>query len=86
MVVKRNAAEMFIEAAEASTSPQSPSNPVSRRDFKSIRVPFNEREYQVLERLAVKTGRSKLNVIRWALAQLAEQEEVEKEESSSAGR
>lgn len=39
------------------------------RNFKAIRVPFNQSEYNTLERLAEKTGRSKLNAIRWAISQ-----------------
>ncbi|UIJ39554.1 hypothetical protein LWC08_15245 (plasmid) [Desulfobaculum bizertense] len=47
--------------------------PHAKRDFKAIRVPFNEFEFTQLEQIATKTGRSKLNCIRWALSKLAEQ-------------
>lgn len=53
--------------------------PNAKRDYKAIRVPFNEFEYSKLEEVANKTGRAKLNVIRWAILKLAEEiEESEK--------
>jgi hypothetical protein len=45
----------------------------ANRDFKAIRVPFNEYEYRKLEEVATKLGRTKLNVIRWAILKLAEE-------------
>lgn len=50
-----------------------PLDPDAKRDFKAIRVPFNEYEYRQLEALAKATGRTKLNAIRWAIMQMAEQ-------------
>lgn len=47
--------------------------PNAPKDFKAIRVPFNEYEYRILEKVALKTGRSKLNTIRWAILKLAEE-------------
>ena len=47
-------------------------NPNAKRDFKAIRVPFNEYEYRKLEEIAQKTGRTKLNLIRWAVLQFDE--------------
>lgn len=47
-------------------------DPDAKRDFKAIRVPFNEYEYRQLEVLARATGRTKLNAIRWAILQMAE--------------
>lgn len=47
----------------------------AKRDFKAIRVPFNEYEYRQLEALAKATGRTKLNAIRWAILQMAAQAE-----------
>ena len=41
------------------------------RDFKSIRLPFNEYEYRQLEEASRRTGRSKLNFIRYAMLRLA---------------
>jgi len=49
--------------------------PNASRDYKAIRVPFNKFEFHHLEELAIKTGRTKLNTIRWALLKLAEQEQ-----------
>ncbi len=48
------------------------------RDYKAIRVPFNEYEYQQLEIASQLSGRTKLNFIRYALLKLAKemQEEV----------
>ncbi len=57
------------EPAQTSPSP----DPHAKRDFKAIRVPFNEFEYSRLEEVANKTGRTKLNVIRWAILRLAEE-------------
>lgn len=56
-------------------------DPNANRDYKAIRVPFNEFEFSKLEELASLTGRTKLNLIRWAMLKLAE--EVQKEHQSS---
>ena len=50
--------------------------PGEPRDFKSIRVGFNEYEYQVLDALSKKHNRSKLNMIRHAILMLAESEDT----------
>ena len=50
-------------------------DPNAKRDFKAIRVPFNEYEYAKLDAAAPKTGRTKLNFIRWAILKLAEEVE-----------
>lgn len=47
-------------------------DPSAKRDFKAIRVPFNEYEYAILDEAAPKTGRTKLNFIRWAILKMAE--------------
>lgn len=52
-------------------------DPNANRDYKAIRVPFNEFEFSKLEELALLTGRTKLNLIRWAILKLAE--DVQKE-------
>ena len=49
----------------------------ANRDFKAIRVPFNEYEYNMLDAGSSKTGRTKLNFIRYAILKLTE-EELEK--------
>ena len=51
-------------------------DPHAARNYKAIRVPFNAYEYSRLEALARRTGRSKLNAIRWAILKLAEAEKV----------
>lgn len=48
--------------------------PNAKRDYKAIRVPFNEYEYNKLEELARKTGRTKLNALRWAVLKMLEKE------------
>ena len=45
-------------------------DPSAKRDFKAITVPFNEYEFTKLEEIARKTGRTKLNLIRWAILQM----------------
>ena len=52
------------------------SDPHAARNYKAIRVPFNAYEFARLEALARRTGRTKLNAIRWAILKLAEAEEV----------
>ena len=47
-------------------------NPHAKRDFKSLRLPLNEFEFNKLENLATKHGRTKLSYIRWALEHLSE--------------
>lgn len=59
---------------EITTLSQSKPNPRAVRDYKAIRVPLNEFEYNTLVKVANKTGRSKLNCIRWAIMCLAEKE------------
>ena len=60
--------------AVASDGPRG--DPHAARNYKAIRVPFNAYEYARLEALARRTGRTKLNAIRWAILKLAEAEEV----------
>jgi len=82
--VKRQLTEEEIEAFASgadggATKPKQEAKPAldpnAKREFKAIRVPFNEFEYSKLEALANKTGRTKLNVIRWAILKLAEEVE-----------
>ncbi len=49
-------------------------DPRAPRNYKAIRIPFNEYEYERLELLAKLTGRTKLNVIRWAILEAARAE------------
>ena len=45
-------------------------NPNAKRDYKKITVPFNQYEYELLDKLATKHGRTKLNFIRWAISEI----------------
>jgi hypothetical protein len=69
---KDKAIEQFGNEADGAT-PQI--NPNAKRDFKSIRVPFNEFEYEKLAKAAALSGRSKLNFLRHAMLKLASEEE-----------
>ena len=65
--------EVFAAGADGGAENTRPAiNTNAIRDFKAIRVPFNEYEYNLLEDVAKKTGRTKLNVIRWAILKLHE--------------
>lgn len=72
--------EAFVAGAEGGRlAAQAPvSNPNAIRDYKAIRVPFNEYEYQQLEKASQLSGRTKLNFMRYAMLKLAKelQEEV----------
>jgi len=74
--------EAFAAAADGGSSPQPEPEPVldpnAKRDYKAIRVPFNEYEFAQLEELAKRTGRTKLNAIRWAILRMNEEEKAEK--------
>lgn len=65
--------EAFAAMAENTPTPHEPSlSKDAKRDYKAIRVPFNEFEFTQLESLCEKTQRSKLNMIRHALSFYAE--------------
>lgn len=67
--------EAFASGADSNTAPteiKHQPDPNAKRDFKAIRVPFNEYEYSILDEAAPKTGRTKLNFIRWAILKMAE--------------
>lgn len=74
--------EAFAAAADGGSSPQPEPEPVldpnAKRDYKAIRVPFNEYEFAQLAELAKRTGRTKLNAIRWAILRMNEEEKAEK--------
>ena len=64
-------------AAGAETAPGTPTlDPTAARNFKAVKVGFNEYEYQILEAASLKAGRSKLNFIRHAVLMMAEGMEV----------
>lgn len=66
-----------VPAPDSSPRDETPRvDPHAARNFKAIRVPFNAYEYGRLEALARRTGRTKLNAIRWAILKLAEAEQV----------
>ena len=67
--------ERFAAGAELGTHPPQIKNSSSRpRNFKAIRVPFSESEFNALTELAQITGRSKLSAIRHALAEQLKRE------------
>jgi hypothetical protein len=76
--------EAFAAKAEGGTiieKPKAPElDPDANRDFKAIRVPFNEYEYEQLVKGAKLSGRTKLNFMRYAMLKLARelQEEEQK--------
>ncbi len=75
--------EAFAAGAEGgSTIEQAKDNEPNQnaiRDYKAIRVPFNQYEYEQLESASKLSGRSKLNVIRYAMLQFAKElREIEK--------
>lgn len=63
--------EAFAVGADQQDIP--PKDPEANRDFKGIRVGFNEYEYRILEEASRRTGRSKLNYIRHAVLTMAKQ-------------
>jgi hypothetical protein len=65
--------EAFAAGADGGQTTAPALDPNANRDYKAIRVPFNEYEFSKLEELASKTGRTKLNVIRWAMLKLSEE-------------
>ncbi len=69
--------EAFASGAESNFTIAKPVekpvlDPHAKHDFRAIRVPFNEYEFEKLEEAAAKMGRSKLNFIRWAILKMAE--------------
>lgn len=77
--------EAFVAGAEDGplvpqhkTDAQPPAlNQNAIRDYKAIRVPFNEYEYQQLEIASQLSGRTKLNFIRYAMLKLAKETQEE---------
>jgi hypothetical protein len=68
--------EAFAAGADQQATPEK-LDPDANRDFKGIRVGFNEYEYRILEEASRRTGRSKLNYIRHAVLTMAKQLEPE---------
>lgn len=48
-------------------------DPNAKRNYKAITLSLNKYEYLLLEDIAKKTGRSKLNLIRWGILRLSEE-------------
>ena len=57
-------------AALSATAKAAPPDSAAIRDYKALRVPFNEYEYQQLAKGAALSGRSKLNFMRYAMLKL----------------
>lgn len=58
-------------AATISATVKTPPTAIdANRDYKAMRVPFNEYEYQQLAKGAALSGRSKLNFMRYAMLKL----------------
>lgn len=64
--------EAFAAQAESAPVQKPVLSKDAKRDYKAIRVPFNEYEFTQLESICEKTQRSKLNMIRHALSFYAE--------------
>jgi hypothetical protein len=72
--------EAFAAAAEGRIG-ESPSiqikepgpNPSAIRDYKAMRVPFNQYEFEQLEIASKLSGRSKLNFMRYAMLKFAKE-------------
>lgn len=71
-IVDADKIETFASMAENAPAPLTTLSKDAKRDYKAIRVPFNEFEFTQLESLCEKTQRSKLNMIRHALSFYAE--------------
>ena len=71
-LTKDKAIEQFGNQADGAT-PQL--DPNAKHDFKSIRVSFNEFEYEKLVKAAELSGRSKVNFIRYAMLKIGAEEE-----------
>ena len=62
----------LVPLTQADTQPPA-LNQNAIRDYKAIRVPFNEYEHQQLEIASQLSGRTKLNFIRYAMMKLAKE-------------
>lgn len=78
----REEIEAFAAGADGgvASAMQAPLDKNAKRDYKSIRMPFNQFEYEQLDAAAKAAGRTKVNFIRWAIAQLAEELQQEADE------
>ena len=67
------ALEAFASGADAKIKSDLTLNPNAKRNYKAISLSLNKYEYFILDNIAKKTGRSKLNLIRWAILKIAEE-------------
>lgn len=69
--------EEFAAGAEGGISVEKPKAPEldqdANRDYKAIRFPFNQYEYEQLEIASKLSGRTKLNFMRYAMLKLAKE-------------
>lgn len=63
--------EAFAAGADSDAVVKNILDSEANRDYKAIRLPFNEYEYRQLEEASRRTGRSKLNFIRYAMLKMA---------------
>jgi hypothetical protein len=59
--------DAVAEFGRAAEPDRNHKNPHAPRNFKAVRLPFNEYEWDTLEEGCAITGRSKLNLLRKAL-------------------
>lgn len=64
--------EKFIDGVDGETKQQPDTDKNDKRDFKAIRLPFNQWEYEILEAASKKTNRSKTSFIRNAIMEAVE--------------
>jgi hypothetical protein len=69
--------EAFAAGAEGGTPTEKNKNPEldqdANRDYKAMRVPFNQYEYEQLVAGSKLSGRTKLNFMRYAMLKLAKE-------------
>ncbi|MGR9115405.1 MAG: hypothetical protein ACU85E_06535 [Gammaproteobacteria bacterium] len=73
--------EAFASGAEGGTQTPKPNvlDSDANRDFKAMRVPFNEYEYEQLVKGAKISGRTKLNFLRYAMLKFSKELQEEEE-------
>lgn len=69
--------DAFAAGAEGGAQVEKPKapelDPNANRDYKAIRFPFNQYEYEQLEIASKLSGRTKLNFVRYAMLKLAKE-------------
>jgi hypothetical protein len=65
--------EEFAAGADDVASQEHDKDPNCKRDYKAVRLPFNEYEYEQLVIGANLSGRSKLNFIRFAILKFSKE-------------